>query len=207
MIPLSLVSFGLLRSSHRPSRKPAGSRIERWAWHPAGPLILGAFAVLEACLFPAPTEAMLAALSLARPQRAWRLAAIAVGGSLLGSLIGYTAGHLAQGSAGWSAPASIGAGPIEALGSRYRAGAFWVLATSGFTPVPYLAYTIAGGLYGVPLLPFVAGALAGRAVKYFLLGLLVRVAGPYLRRLPARARLLAGALVVAALIAAYALLR
>jgi membrane protein YqaA with SNARE-associated domain len=186
----------------------ADTRIERWARHPAGPVVLGLFAVLEACLFPAPTEAMLAALSLARPRRTWRFAAIAVGASLLGALIGYAIGHLAHGSVGWGAAETVGAGRIEALGERYRAGAFWVLATSGFTPIPYLAYTIAGGVYGVPLLPFVAGALVGRGLKYFLLGFIVRALSPYLRRALARPGWLAGTLLLVLVLAiAYVVLR
>ena len=180
------------------------SRIERWARHPAGPLLLGVFAMLEACLFPAPTEALLAALSIARPERTWRLAAIAVGGSLVGSLIGYTAGHLAHGSVGWG---SVGAERLEAIGSRYRAGAFWVLATSGFTPVPYVVYTVAGGVYGVPLLPFVAGAVVGRGLKYFLLGVLTRALGPYLREALARYGVVAGALLLVVIAIAYVALR
>ena len=183
------------------------SRIERWARHPAGPLLLGVFAAMEACLFPAPTEAMLAALTVARPRRVWRLAAIAVGASLLGALIGYTTGHFAQGSMDW-ASGTVGAGRIEAMGERYRAGAFWVLATSGFTPIPYLAYTIAGGVYGVPLLPFAAGALAGRGLKYFLLGFIVLALSPYLRRALARPRWLAATLLlILALAIAYVALR
>ncbi|HEX8360786.1 MAG TPA: hypothetical protein VF613_11780 [Longimicrobium sp.] len=179
------------------------SRIERWARHPAGPLLLGFFAILEACLFPAPTEALLAALSLARPRRTWHLVASALGGSLLGSLLGYTMGYHAQGNLEWAA---AGAQRIEAIGGRYRDGAFWVLATSGFTPIPYLVYTIAGGAYGVPLLPFITGALVGRGLKYLLLGILVRALGPYLRQALARPGWLAGALLLALAIA-YVVLR
>ena len=181
------------------------SRIERWARHPAGPLLLGLFAILEACLFPAPTEALLAALSLARPRRTWHLVAIALGGSLLGSLVGYTMGYHARGNLEWAAAGSVGAERIEAMGVRYRDGAFWVLATSGFTPIPYLAYTIAGGVYGVPLLPFVTGALVGRGLKYLLLGVLVRALGPYVRQALARPGWLAGALLVVLAIAYVAL--
>lgn len=182
-------------------------RIERWARHPAGPLLLGVFATMEACLFPAPTEAMLAALTVARPRRVWRLAAIAVGASLVGALIGYTTGYLGRGSVDWVAAGTVGTGRINAMGERYRAGAFWVLATSGFTPIPYLAYTIAGGVYGVPLFPFVAGALVGRGLKYFLLGFIVRALSPYLRRALGRPRMLAGVVLLLALAIAYVMLR
>ena len=159
----------------------------RWADHPAGPALLALFAALEACVFPAPTEALMVALSLGRPGRSWGLAALAVGASLAGALAGYAIGHhLLADMAGWMPGGSATLAHVEALGRGYRSGAFWLLATSGYTPIPYLAYTIAAGVYGVPLLPFVAGALAGRALKYFLLGTLTFYLGPPVRALLAR---------------------
>ena len=161
--------------------------VARWGEHPAGPALLVLFAAMEACVFPAPTEAMMVALSLGRPGRSWRLAALAVSASLAGALAGYGIGHhLLADPAGWlpGGPATLA--HIEAIGRGYRAGAFWLLVTSGYTPVPYLAYTIAAGAYDVPLLPFMAGAVAGRALKYFLLGTLTFYLGPPLRALLAR---------------------
>lgn len=159
----------------------------RWADHPAGPALLALFAALEACVFPAPTEALMVALSLGRPRRSWRLAAIAVAASLAGALAGYAIGRHFLADLASAAPGGSGTlAHVEALGRGYRSGAFWLLATSGYTPIPYLAYTIAAGAYGVPLLPFVAGALTGRALKYFLLGTLTFYLGPPIRALLAR---------------------
>jgi membrane protein YqaA with SNARE-associated domain len=172
-------------------REAAPETVPRWAarWgdHPAGPALLALFAAMEACVFPAPTEALMVALSLGRPGRSWRLAALAVCASLAGALAGYAIGrYFLADLAGWvpGGPATLG--HVEALGRGYRSGAFWLLATSGYTPVPYLAYTIGAGAYGVPLLPFVAGALTGRALKYFLLGTLTFYLGPPIRTLLAR---------------------
>jgi membrane protein YqaA with SNARE-associated domain len=159
----------------------------RWGDHPAGPALLALFAAMEACVFPAPTEALMVALSIGRPRRSWRLAAIAVGASLAGALAGYAIGrHFLADLAGAAPGGSATLAHVEALGRGYRSGAFWLLATSGYTPVPYLAYTIGAGTYGVPLLPFVAGALTGRALKYFLLGTLTFYLGPPIRALLAR---------------------
>ena len=152
---------------------------------------------MEACLFPAPTEALLVALSLARPRRSWRLAALAVLASLAGALAAYAAGVYLVGEAGFPfASSSVARARIAALGDAYRGGAFWVLATSGYTPVPYLVYTTAAGVYGVPLLPFVAGALVGRALKYFFLGTLTFYLGPTVRLLLTRHRTLTAWLLV-----------
>lgn len=175
-----------------PRRRAVGpDEVPRWAarWgdHPAGPALLALFAALEACLFPAPTEALMVALSLGRPRRSWRLAALAVGASLAGALAGYAIGrHFLADLAGAAPGGPATLANVEALGRGYRSGAFWLLATSGYTPVPYLAYTTAAGAYGVPLLPFVAGALVGRALKYFLLGTLTFYLGPRIRALLAQ---------------------
>lgn len=64
----------------------------RLADHPAGTAVLFGLAVLEACVFPAPTEAAFVALGLARPRRSWYLAAVATIGSLVGATVGYAVG-------------------------------------------------------------------------------------------------------------------
>ena len=89
------------------------------------------------------------------------------------------------------------------MGGLYRAGLLPALLTSGFTPVPYFAYTLAAGAFRVPLLPFVAGAAAGRALKYLAYGGGARLAAPLLRRrLPGR-RLWIAALAAALLVLAF----
>ena len=172
---------------------------ERWADHPAGPALLALAAVLEACLFPAPTEALLVALSLGRPRRSWRLAALAVAASLVGALAAYAIGWYQIGDPGSSER-------MMQVGEAYHAGAFWLLATSGYTPIPYLVYTTAAGVYHVPLGPFIAGALVGRTLKYFLLGTLTFYLGPPLRRFLVRHRAIVTAVFVTAAFAGIALL-
>ncbi|HEX8430548.1 MAG TPA: hypothetical protein VF625_04640, partial [Longimicrobium sp.] len=63
-----------------------------------------------------------------------------------------------------------------------------------------LFYTVAGGVYRVPLLPFLAGALLGRALKYFMLGTITYTLAPFVRRAWARPGLLTSAVILAVLI-------
>ena len=161
-----------------------GGWAERWAAHPAGPVLLATMAFLEASVFPAPTEPLLVALGLGRPRRVWRLAALATAASLAGALAGYALGGLLFDEVGWPLLARFGgAEAFACVGALYRGGLFPALATSGFTPIPYFAYTLAAGAYGAPLPAFVAGALAGRALKYAAYAGAARLLGPALRRL------------------------
>ncbi|HEX7239501.1 MAG TPA: hypothetical protein VF263_04470 [Longimicrobiaceae bacterium] len=178
----------------------------RWAEHPLGPALLFLSAVAEACLFPAPTELVFAALAVGRPRRSPRLAALAAAGGAAGAAAGYAFGATLFERVGRPVLAGAGLLPqLDALGVLYREHLFAALATSGFTPVPFVAYTIAAGAVGAPLLPFLAGALAGRAAKYALLGALAWWLGPAAHAILARhlrlAAVLAALLLGAALLA------
>ena len=160
----------------------APARLERWARHPAGPALLFAVAVVEGCLFPAPTEALYAALALARPRRAWALAAVAAAGSVVGGVIGWTFGAALFERVGRPVLGSYGLlERVDAVSALYRDNAALALVTSGYTPIPYLLYGIVAGSAGIPLGTFVLFCALGRALKYAILGLLASVAGPPIR--------------------------
>jgi membrane protein YqaA with SNARE-associated domain len=164
-----------------------GGRLARWAAHPAGPALLFGFAVLEGCLFPAPTEALQAALAVARPRLSWWLTAIATAGSVAGGLVAYAVGALFFERMGAPLLERHGLlGGVERVAGTLRDNAALALVTSGYTPVPYLLYGVTAGAVGIPLLPFVAFSVVGRGLKYAFVGVLARWLGQPLRRLVAR---------------------
>lgn len=153
------------------------------AAHPAGPAALFVLAVLEACAFPAPTEVLFLALGIGRPRRSWWLAAVATSGSVVGAAVGYGIGALYFERAGRPLVAWAGLlTEFEAVGALYRGNVFLVLLTSGYTPIPYVLYTIAAGAVAVPLAPFLVGSFVGRGLKYALLSAFTFYAGPAVRR-------------------------
>src|SRR5690606_34791017 len=66
-----------------------------WAAHRRAPWLLGAMSFAESSFFPIPPDVMLAPMVLARPRRAWGLAAITTVASVLGGLFGYLIGYFA----------------------------------------------------------------------------------------------------------------
>lgn len=159
----------------------------RLADHPAGALALGMLALLEATVFPAPTEALLVALALARPRRAWWLGALATGASVVGGVIGYHIGAAFFDEVARPILSEYGLlAQLDALGEVYRGGALLALATSGYTPIPYMLYTAAAGSFNVPLPVFITGSLVGRALKYVPLAALAYFLGPAVHRVMGR---------------------
>ncbi|HEY0023607.1 MAG TPA: VTT domain-containing protein [Longimicrobium sp.] len=172
---------------HPPLKDSGGDRWARWTGGRAGPVLLFACAVVEGCLVPAPTEAVFAALAIARPRRAWALGALAAAGSVLGGVIAWHLGATAFDRYGQPLLARYGLmGELEALGALYRRNAALALLTSGYTPVPYLLYGTVGGATGVPLGTFVVFCALGRGLKYAVLAGVARIAGPPVRRWLAR---------------------
>lgn len=154
-----------------------------WADRPSGPGILVLLALLEATLFPAPTEAMLVALALGHARRAWWLGALAVGASAAGGLGGYWIGAASFDSIGQPLLASFGLlEHLDTVAALYGDHTFVALATSGYTPIPYLLYTIAAGAFDSPLAPFVAGSIVGRSLKYLPILVLLYIFGPRIRQ-------------------------
>jgi membrane protein YqaA with SNARE-associated domain len=185
-----------------PATGDTSARLERWARHPAGSALLFAFAVIEGCLFPAPTEALYAALALARPRRAWALAGVAAAGSVVGGMIGWTFGAALFERVGRPVLDSYGLlERVDAVAALYRDNAALALVTSGYTPVPYVLYGIVAGSAGIPLGTFVVFSALGRGIKYAILGLLASVAGPPIRAwlIRSRTRLIAAAAVAVAI--------
>jgi membrane protein YqaA with SNARE-associated domain len=147
------------------------------------------FAVVEGCLFPAPTEALYAALALARPRRGWALAGVAAAGSLVGGVAGWMFGAVLFERVGRPVLGSFGLlERVDAVAALYRDNAALALVTSGYTPVPYVLYGIVAGSAGIPLGTFVLYSAVGRGIKYALLGLLASVTGPPVRRWLIRSR-------------------
>ena len=64
----------------------------RWSRHPRAPWYLAGLSFAESSFFPVPPDVMLMPMSLARPQRAWRFAAVTTLASVTGGLAGYAIG-------------------------------------------------------------------------------------------------------------------
>ena len=150
----------------------------RCAAHRHAPWFLGGLSFAESSFFPIPPDVMLAPMVLARPERAWRLAAITTVASVVGGLAGYFIGVFALEAV---APLLADAGyadAYETARSWFAAWGFWVMVLAGFSPIPYKVFTIAAGAMVVPLMPFVIASALGRGVRFLLVALLVAWGGP-----------------------------
>ena len=185
-----------------PSAGPVLARLLALADRPLGVAILIMLALLEATVFPGPTEAMLLALTLGRPKRAWWFAAIATGASVVGGVVGYQLGATLFAEVARPVIAAYGfTEQMDAVQGIYRDNMMLALVTSGYTPIPYMLYTMMAGAAALPFGPFIAGSLAGRALKYVPIAVLAYLFGPAVHRVLRRYGRVALIVVVGVLLA------
>ena len=153
-----------------------------WAQTPYGAWALFAIAVAESSFFPIPPDVLLIALGISVPRRALYYALVCTAGSVIGGVIGYFIGYQFYDLVGQRIIEFYGVGDqFAAVGDRYNQNAFASIAIAGFTPIPYKVFTIAAGVFQIPLATLVVASLLSRAGRFFLVGGMIRIFGASVR--------------------------
>ena len=154
-----------------------------WAEHRHASYYLAGLSFAESSFFPIPPDVMLAPMTLAKPERAWRFALVttiaSVAGGIAGYLIGMFAFELVE-------PVLHSAGYWErylAVREWFAVWGVWVVFLAGFSPIPYKVFTITAGVVGMVLVPFVLASFIGRGARFFLVAWLMRLGGPKMERI------------------------
>lgn len=151
-----------------------------WARHKYATYWLALVSFTESSCFLVPPDVMLAPMTLAKPERAWFLAALTTVASVLGGLLGYFIGMFAFNMV---EPWLVSLGYMDAYihaAEWFHQWGIWAIFLAGFTPIPFKIFTIAAGVASMALLPFIFGALVGRGMRFFLVAALMRWGGPEL---------------------------
>jgi membrane protein YqaA with SNARE-associated domain len=161
---------------------PLYDRVLAWSKHRHAERYLMALSFAESSFFPIPPDVMLAPMTLARPERGWRLAAL----TTLTSVIGGVAGYLI----GWFAfdmiePALVELDYMPAYETAtlwFDRWGFWAVLVAGFSPVPYKVFTIAAGALQMFMPGFVLASLLGRGGRFFLVAAILVIGGAPMER-------------------------
>lgn len=148
-----------------------------WARHPRAPTILGGLSFFEAFIFPIPPEVMLAPMTLAQPKRGLWFASISLFWAVWGCLVGYALGHFFFHLVEPVLQNLNLMDRYEEVRKMAAENGFWFLLVGGFVPVPFKLLTLASGAVGMPMLPFLAGAIIGRGKRVYLVAGAIMLGG------------------------------
>jgi membrane protein YqaA with SNARE-associated domain len=144
------------------------------ARHPHALWALAVVAFIESSVFPIPPDVLMIAMIVARPSRAFVIAAVATLASVAGGLAGYWIGH--------SAFETLGRPVLEFYGkdayfaefqARYNDWGAWAVLIAGVTPFPYKVITILSGVTALSLPVFIMASLVARALRFFIVAALL----------------------------------
>ncbi len=143
---------------------------------------LAAVAFAESSVFPIPPDVLMIPMILARPDRAFAIAGVALAASVLGGLAGY--------GIGWGLFEALGrpvlvfygkAEAAEAFNARFHDWGAWAVLVAGVTPFPYKVITIMSGWTRLSLPVFVLASVIARGLRFFLVAALLWRFGPPVR--------------------------
>ncbi|WP_386681651.1 YqaA family protein [Loktanella sp. R86503] len=135
---------------------------------------LGIVSFVESSVFPIPPDVLMIPMIIARPSRAFLIAAIATVTSVLGALMGYYIGAVLFDTIGQPVLEFYGKGEyFDAFAIKYNDWGAWAVLIAGITPFPFKVITIASGVTGLSLPVFIVASIIARAFRFFLVAALL----------------------------------
>jgi membrane protein YqaA with SNARE-associated domain len=134
----------------------------------------------ESSFFPIPPDVVLAPMAMARPERAWRYAAVCTIASVIGGMAGYMIGSMLFDTVGlWMLNLYGYGAKIEAVKAFYAEWGAYFILVKGLTPIPFKVVTIVSGAMDFNFGLFVLLATITRGARFFLIaGLFNRFGTP-----------------------------
>ncbi|MEP5729601.1 MAG: VTT domain-containing protein [Sulfitobacter sp.] len=153
-------------------------RLYNWtlslAQHPHALWALAIVSFVESSFFPIPPDIIMIPMIIARPNRAFLIAGIALVASVLGGMLGYAIGAFAYETIGQPILASLGkAHAMEEFATRFNDVGFWAVLAAGVTPFPYKVITIMSGWTSMPLATFIVTSILARGLRFFIVAALL----------------------------------
>lgn len=135
---------------------------------------LAAISFIESSVFPIPPDVLMIPMIVARPSRAFVIAAVALVASVLGGIAGYLIGALLFETLGQPILAFYGAeSEFQTFADRYNDWGAWAVLIGGLTPFPYKVITILSGSTGLNFGVFVVASVVARGLRFFLVAALL----------------------------------
>ncbi len=155
--------------------RAAGPGAEKW---------LMGISFADSSFFPIPPDVMQIPMSIARPERSLRYAAVSTAASVCGALLGYAIGALLYQAVGVPLLHFYGyEQKFVAFAADVSRNGFWFMLAFAFLPIPYKVATIAAGSIHLGLPILLAASLLGRGGRFFLVALILKRYGKAAQRI------------------------
>lgn len=136
---------------------------------------LGIVSFAESSFFPIPPDVVLIPMVIAQRARAWLIAGVCTGASVLGALLGYAIGlYLFDTLGTWVINLYGLQDKVAQFRSFYDQYGLLVILIKGLTPIPFKIVTIMSGAMHFNLPTFVAACIVTRGFRFFVVAALLK---------------------------------
>lgn len=136
--------------------------------------VLAWTSVFESIFLLIPSDLLIMAIGISDKKKAFKAAAIATIFSVVGGLLAYIIGAFMYDTVGvWLIDKLGYADKFVEFASHYAKYGVLIVIVGALTPFPYKVITIASGFVGMNVLLFIVASLIARALRYFLIALLI----------------------------------
>ena len=152
------------------------------ARNPKAQWFLAFISFIESSVFPIPPDIILIPMIIANKIKAFWYALICTLSSIIGAIAGYCIGIFFY--------STIGTIIINYYGlddqfinfeTMYVNNGVWFVLGAGFTPFPFKLITIASGFFHLNIFLFIFAALISRGMRFFLIAILLRTFGNWIK--------------------------
>ena len=130
----------------------------------------------EASFFPIPPDILLIPLCLGAVRKALFFATICSIASIMGGLAGYGIGYFAWDGLQeyfYQFVPGFTEEKFSKIAVWYEEWGWPLVFLAGFSPIPYKIFTVASGVLGMALLPFILASAVSRSARFFLVAFLM----------------------------------
>ena len=136
-------------------------------------LFVVAFA--ESSFFPIPPDIMIIPMVLATPDKAWRIAGLAMLASVIGGYFGYGIGMFGYETIAKPLIEFYGyTHAFDDFSNYYHQWGVWIVFMAGITPFPYKVITITSGVLGLNIWVFGIASILARGIRFYLIAFLLK---------------------------------
>jgi len=138
----------------------------------------------ESSFFIIPPDVVLMGILMSNNKRWVYYSVVTILSSVLGGIFGYLIGLFFFDTIGQLVVSLYGLeSELTKVGEFFADNATLAIFLSAFTPIPYKVFTISAGFFKINFLVFILASLAGRGLRYFIIGGIMRLYGPGAGRL------------------------
>ncbi len=175
---------------------------------PRADVALFAIAFAESSFFPLPPDILLVPMTVARPEKAYRLALMCGIASTLGGMLGYAIGALLYDTLGLWIINLYGYGEkMGAFREAYAAWGMWIILLKGLTPIPYKLVSITSGFAGYNVFLFLLFSIISRTLRFLIVAWLLKRYGEPVREFIEKRLEIAAVLLLAVVVGGFMLVK